>query len=393
MIPRTKVNYGLGDLVRAAVSREGRQPHRAELAAALRELTGCRHILLTASGRGALYAILRAVERDRVLVPAYTCKAVDEAALLAGREVVHVPTEIDGFNVEASALAELAGEDCVIVATHQFGIPCDMATTMRVARERGALVVEDAAASLGTRIDGQLTGTIGDVGFFSFDSTKLVTVPLKGGFIATNDDALAGRIAEVLAAETSRPSLTWKMKTLFLASILVVIERGWLYRLFHWIVFQRRGIVTMDEAGLKPQWSGFYGHELADWQARIALAQIRRLDEIVASRRRIYDRLRTSLAGIERCQLPPADEGGDWACIRFPLRVRGDKLRYYRELLDHGVDCAFSFTFIADPGACDRAAELADSVLDLPYYERLTDSEIAAVVSAVKTIDGNGEPS
>ena len=73
--------------------------------------------------------------------------------------------------------------------------------------------------------------------------------------------------------------------------------------------------------------------------------------------------------------------------------MRGDKLRYYRELLDHGVDCAFSFTFIADPGACDRAAELADSVLDLPYYERLTDSEIAAVVSAVKTIDGNGEPS
>ena len=317
---------------------------------------------------------------------------VTECAASMG-QVVHVPTEIDGFNVEASALAELAGEDCVIVATHQFGIPCDMATTMRVARERGALVVEDAAASLGTRIDGQLTGTIGDVGFFSFDSTKLVTVPLKGGFIATNDDALAGRIAEVLAAETSRPSLTWKMKTLFLASILVVIERGWLYRLFHWIVFQRRGIVTMDEAGLKPQWSGFYGHELADWQARIALAQIRRLDEIVASRRRIYDRLRTSLAGIERCQLPPADEGGDWACIRFPLRVRGDKLRYYRELLDHGVDCAFSFTFIADPGACDRAAELADSVLDLPYYERLTDSEIAAVVSAVKTIDGNGEPS
>lgn len=393
MIPRTKVNYGLGDLVRAAMSLEGRQRNRAELVEALRDLTGCRHILLTASGRGALYAILRAIDRDRVLVPAYTCKAVDEAAVLAGRRVVHVPTESDGFNVEASTLEELAGDDCVIVATHQFGIPCDMATTMRVARERGALVVEDAAASLGTRIDGQLTGTIGDVGFFSFDSTKLVTVPLKGGFIATNDDALAARIAEVLAAETRRPSLTWKAKTLALAAILVVIENRWLYRLFHWLVFQLRGIVTMDEAGLKPQWSGFYGHELADWQARIALSQIRRLDTIIASRRRTYDKLRTGLAGIARCQLPPADEHGEWASIRFPVRVRGDKLRYYRELLDRGVDCAFSFTFIADPGACDRAAKLADTVLDLPYYERLTDSEIAAVVSALHSIDGVGEPS
>ena len=392
MIPRTKVNYGLGDLLRALLSRETGRDDRAALIESLRDLTGCRHILLTASGRGALYAILRAIDRKRVLIPAYTCKAVDEAAVLAGKTVVNVPSEVDGFNVDASALEGLADDDSVIVATHQFGIPCDMATTMRIAREKGALVVEDAAASLGTRIDGSLTGTIGDVGFFSFDSTKLVTVPLKGGFIATSNDALARRIADVLSAETVSPSTAWKLKTLVLATILVVIENRWLYRLFHWLVFQRRGIVTMDEAGLRPELTEFYRHELTNWQARIALGQIRRLDGIVASRRRTYRLLRTGLAGTRRIELPPADESGEWACIRFPVRVRGDKLRYYRQLLDRGVDCAFSFTFIADPGSCNASRRLADSVLDLPYYERLTENEAEEVIAAVRAIDGAGEP-
>lgn len=393
MIPRTKVNYGLAELARAALSLESRSRGRAELTDALRELTGCRHILLTASGRGALYAILKAVDRRRVLIPSYTCKAVDEAALLADRHVVRVPTEPDGFNMDVSALEGLADGDSVIVATHQFGIPCDIDSTMRIARERGALVVEDAAASLGTRVHGRLTGTIGDIGFFSFDSTKLVTVPLKGGFIATDDDALAERIASVLADETLAPSLIWKAKTLTLAAVLVLIENGVLYRLFHWLFLQRRGLVTTDEPGLRPERTEFYRHEMTNWQARIAIPQIRRLDSIVATRRRLHRELRAGLEDVSRCLLPPPDTDDEWACIRFPVRVRGDKLGYYRQLIERDVDCAFSFTFIADPSACELARGLADSVLDLPYYEKLTDREVSKVIAAVKSIDSTGEPS
>ncbi len=393
MIPRTKVNYGLAELARAALSLESRSRGRAELTDALRELTGCRHILLTASGRGALYAILKAVDRRRVLIPSYTCKAVDEAALLADRHVVRVPTEPDGFNMDVSALEGLADGDSVIVATHQFGIPCDIDSTMRIARERGALVVEDAAASLGTRVHGRLTGTIGDIGFFSFDSTKLVTVPLKGGFIATDDDALAERIASVLADETLAPSLIWKAKTLTLAAVLVLIENGVLYRLFHWLFLQRRGLVTTDEPGLRPERTEFYRHEMTNWQARIAIPQIRRLDSIVATRRRLHRELRAGLEDVSRCLLPPPDTDDEWACIRFPVRVRGDKVGYYRQLIERDVDCAFSFTFIADPSACELARRLADSVLDLPYYEKLTDREVSKVIAAVKSIDSTGEPS
>lgn len=391
MIPRTKVNYGLVDLAVALFTRERGSTFRDALIAELREITGCRHILLTASGRGALYAILRSIDRERVLIPAYTCKAVDEAVTLAGKTIVRVPTERDGFNYDAAALDGLVDSGSIIVATHQFGIPCDMETTMRVARERGAVVIEDAAASLGTRIEGRLTGTIGDAGFFSFDSTKLVTVPLKGGFIATDDDELAARIATVLERETEAPGLVWKIRTLSLAAILVLIENGLLYRLFHWLVFDRRGRFTFDEEGLHLELTEFYRHRLANWQARIALEQIRRLDEIVAGRQLRYRQLLAGLNGISRCDLPPEDRESSWACIRFPIRVHGDKLLYYQELADRGVDCAFSFTYIGDPTACRESERLAKSVLDLPYYDKLTDRELEAVVETVVAIDGASE--
>lgn len=391
MIPRTKVNYGLGDLVRAAFTREAGMNHADALVDELKTLTGCRHILLTASGRGALYAILRAIDRERVVIPAYTCKAVDEAAVLAEKTIVHVPTEHDGFNYDAAALDELVDARSVVIATHQFGIPCDMDATMRIARKHGAIVVEDAAASLGTRIAGRLTGTIGDVGFFSFDSTKLVTVPMKGGFIATNDDDLAARIEDVIGREMQVPGLLWKVRTLVGAAILVLIENGLLYRLFHWLVFARRGAFTFDEAGLHAEFTEFYRHRLTNWQSRIALDQIRRLDGIIRIRQTRYRQLHDSLAGLRRGLLPPEDVNAEWACIRFPLRVRDDKLGYYRELNDRGVDCAFSFTYIAQPKACDRAQRLADEVLDLPYYEKLTDKELESVVDAVLKIDSQGD--
>lgn len=390
MIPRTKVNYGLADLARAVFTGESGRQYADALVSELRNLTGCRHVLLTASGRGALYAILRAIDRDRVLIPAYTCKAVDEAAILADKSIVRVPTEVDGFNYDAPSLADLVDDRSVIVATHQFGIPCDMEMTMRIARDRGAIVVEDAAASFGTRIGGRLTGTIADVGFFSFDSTKLVTVPLKGGFIVTDDDELAARIEGVLERETVMPGMLWKLKTLVMAAILVVIENGTLYRLFHWLVFGRRNAFTFDEAGLHAEFTEFYRHRLTNWQARIALGQVRRLDAIVATRQRRYRQLLAGLDGLQRASLPPQDASGSWACIRFPLRVNGDKLVYYQELVDRGVDCAFSFTYIADPSACELAERLACQVLDLPYYEKMTDQELQKVVKAVVDIDASG---
>ena len=387
MIPRTKVSYRLGELLRASAVSERDDRARAALTARLARTVGTDHVLLTASGRGALFVLLSVLPQRKVLVPAYTCKAVVEAARLAGKELVYGESEADGMNMAPQSLEGRLDADTVLVATHQFGIPCAIERMVEMARAAGAFVVEDAAASLGSRVGGRLTGTFGDAAIFSFDSTKLVNVPLKGGFLTVVDADLFRRCRTFAASATRAMPPSRKLRYLVLGVALILLEQPALYRLFHNVKFRWRGRFTDDDAALKPALGGFYTDRFAEWQALIALPQIDRLDETIAKRQRMYARYRDSLGGAVAFALPPEDARAEWAPIRFPIRARGDKLELYRRAVQRGVDFAFSFTFIASPTAFAEAHALAASILDLPFYERLSERELQRVVAVLKSID------
>lgn len=92
-------------------------------------------------------------------------------------------------------LQKVIDKDSVVIATHQFGNPCRIEEIQSLCRRTGAILIEDCAASLGTHIQGQPAGSFGDYAFFSFDSTKLVTVPSKGGFIIAREATETERLA------------------------------------------------------------------------------------------------------------------------------------------------------------------------------------------------------
>jgi dTDP-4-amino-4,6-dideoxygalactose transaminase len=387
MIPRTKVNYRLPDLMRACLVGEDNNRRREALTRRLGEIFDILQVLLTASGRGALYILLSCLPQSRVLVPAYTCKAVVEAARLASKEVLFGESEENGFNMATDSLKERLNADTILLATHQFGIPCNIHSMIQIARETGAFVIEDAAASLGTRIDSQLTGTFGDAAFFSFDSTKLINVPLKGGFLQVRDPDLFARCQAFTASSTAPMSLQRKLHYLLLGAILVMLEQPVLYRIFHNLKFHWRGRFTDDSADFKPNLGPFYLERLAEWQADLLLPQIERLDQIIATRQRCYAEYLRLLQDLANIELPPADTHAEWAPIRFPIRVYGDKLAFYRRAARFGVDFAFSFTFIATHPEFVRSHQLATSVLNLPFYDRLTDKELERVVDVLRELD------
>ena len=387
MIPRTKVNYRFSDLLRTIFVREDTNIRRDALCNQLAVLLDTPHILLTASGRGALYVVLSCLPQSRVLIPAYTCKAVVEAALLAGKEVLYGESECDGFNMSIDSLKGVLNADTILLATHQFGIPCEIQSMIRYAKEVGAFVIEDAAASLGTRVDGRLTGTFGDAAFFSFDSTKLVNVPLKGGALQVRDVELFARCKVFQSDHSATMPLFRKLHYLLLGAILIMLEQPFVYRVFHNLKFHWRGQYTDDSADLAEYIGPFYLDRLSEWQAAILLPQIRVLDRIVITRQRLYAEYLDRLQGGTSFVLPPADGGSCWAPIRFPIRVATNKLDFYRRAVELGVDFAFSFTFIASPSEYRRSHQLASAVLDLPFYERLTDTELQKVVAVLHELD------
>lgn len=393
MIPRTKVTYGALDLARASARRDGDTRARAALVEALRRRFSLDHVLLAPSGRASLVALLEASDRPTVVVPAYTCKAVVEACLIAGKELRFVDAEADGFNLDVDRLAPAVDASCVVLATHQFGVPCDLARIQRIAAERGALVIEDAAASLGTTIDGRQTGTLGDAGFFSFDSTKLVNVPLKGGFLTVRDRGWFERVRELTARSWAPLPASLRARWLASGAAYLALEHHLAYRAFHEAMFARRGRFTNDDAIVRPTRTEFHRYAMSEWQAAIALPQIEALDALVARRRELYARLWEGLRGARSFALPPYEPGAPWACIRFAIRVPGgarDKLAFYQRALRRGLDFAFSFTFLGCGREHVNAWKLADAVLDLPYYHKLTDSELARTIDVLRALDDEG---
>ncbi len=390
MIPRTKVNYSLRQLLRALSIPEGSGEHRDRLISLLRSYTGNHNVFLTPSGRAGLYFILKAIDKPRIIIPAYTCNAVVEACLLAGKTVHRVEIESGGFNISVAGLEKTVGSDSAVVATHQFGIPCEIVRIAALCKERGALLVEDAAASLGTRVGGTLTGNFGDVSFFSFDSTKLINVPLKGGFVAVRDGDLFSRILNISRSELEPMPAAHKIRLIAQAIVLLTIENHALYRAFHWMMFQAPGKYTAETEDVAQARTPFYRYDMADWQAYIAAQQMKRIDEIVGVRQARYADYRRRLQGCYGFDLPPEDRAMEWACIRFPIRTRGDKFDFYKKAARKGIDFAFSFTFIACPREFRFAHDLASRLLDLPYYHKLTDAELDRVVEVLKSLHREG---
>jgi dTDP-4-amino-4,6-dideoxygalactose transaminase len=386
MIPRTRANFSLGDLAAASVVREAGGEHKARFSSQLCSYLGARDVLLTPSGRCGLYAILKAVDRPRVIVPAYTCNAVIEAAMLAGKSVDYAEVEADGFNVDVNALGPLLGRDAVFVATHQFGIPCDIDRIVTMCRDTGALVVEDAAASLGTRVGGRLTGTFGDAAFFSFDISKLVTVPLKGGAVIARDEELFTRICATYAAEIVPMPAREKARLLAMATALVALQGERRYQAFHAWQFERTGRFTAESAELHLDRTSWYRYDFTNWQAFIAARQMDRIDEIVERRRFLYAEYERRLRESRAFETPPRDTDQEWAPIRFPVRVRGDKLALYGAATKRGIDFAFSFTFIAAPARFEAAHALANAVLDLPFFYDLTEEELDRTVKVLHQV-------
>jgi dTDP-4-amino-4,6-dideoxygalactose transaminase len=309
---------------------------------------------------------------------------VVEAALLADKRVSFAEIDADGFNVGLREVERLADEQSVLVATHQFGIPCEIRELMVISRSRGTLVIEDAAASFGSRIEGKVTGTFGDAAFYSFDSSKLVNVPLKGGAVTTKDADLFSRIKSLYGQESAVMSVRDKYRLLTLGMAYAMLTHPSSYSLFHKVNFGIPGRCTAETASLNWSPNSHYTMEFAEWQAFIAWRQVRDLDAIIRRRQQLYTEYLDLLAGLRRCQLPPEDLQGEWACARFPIRVRGDKLAYYRDAVRRGVDFGFSFTFIAAPPTFSTAHECAKAVLNVPFYANLSPAERDRVVEVLR---------
>jgi dTDP-4-amino-4,6-dideoxygalactose transaminase len=160
------------------------------------DYVGAKYALTLTSGTVALHAAVSALgigPGDEVLVPAYTWIATAAAPALAGAIPVLVDIN-ETLTMDPAAIeAKITKHTKAIMPVHMMNAPCDMDAIMAIAKRHNLLVIEDAAQAVGVRYKGRMCGSFGDIGVYSFNQHKNMTIG-EGGAVVTNDKALYNRL-------------------------------------------------------------------------------------------------------------------------------------------------------------------------------------------------------
>jgi dTDP-4-amino-4,6-dideoxygalactose transaminase len=280
-----KVNYWTGD--------ECRQ-FEAEFAA----YHGVPHAVSLANGTLALELALRILgvgPGDEVIVTPRSFFASVSSIVLMGAEPVFAEVDAASQVITPETVeAVITPRTKAIIAVHLAGWPCDMPGIMRVARDHGLRVVEDCAQAHGPRIGGQLVGTFGDVGAFSFCQDKIITTAGEGGMVVMNDPALW--------------SAAWAWK-----------DHGKSWDRVH-ATDHPQGFRWLHES-FGTNW------RMIEIEGAIGRIQLRRLDDWVARRRAHADRLTAGLADLDALRLTDPPEDVFHAFYKYYAFVRPERLR------------------------------------------------------------------
>lgn len=172
------------------------------------EFLNTKHVIGCANGSDALYIALLALDikpEDEVIVPAFTYVATAEAVTQTGATPVFADIDLDTFNIDAKDIEKkITTKTKAIIIVHLYGQACDMDAIMKLAKTHDLKVIEDTAQAFGTSYNKHSAGTIGDIGTYSFYPTKNMSCAGDGGMMTTNSDELELRLRKIRAHGSSK---------------------------------------------------------------------------------------------------------------------------------------------------------------------------------------------
>lgn len=230
---------------------------------------GCSSGVSCSSGTAALHLVLAALglrAGDEVVVPAFTMIATANAVTYTGATPVFADSDPKTWNVTAATIEpKLTERTRAIVVVHTYGHPVDVEPVRRLADRHGLFLVEDAAEAHGALYRGRPVGSLGDAATFSFYGNKIVSTG-EGGMVTTNDERLA-RLVRRLRDHAFSPDRHF------------------------WHTYLG------------------YNYRMTNLQAAVGLAQVERLGELVAARRRNRRRYEARLRDVPGLTLPSEAPG------------------------------------------------------------------------------------
>ena len=156
-----------------------------------------KHVIAINSGTSALHASLLSIDikqGDEVILPSFTFVATANSVLAAGAKPIFIDINKQDYTIDTVDLENKINKNTrAIIPVHLYGHPSNMNEINSIAKEHSLYVIEDACQSLGSTYFQKQTGTLSDIGCFSFYASKVITTG-EGGAIATNNDDFASKL-------------------------------------------------------------------------------------------------------------------------------------------------------------------------------------------------------
>ena len=333
-------------------------PKVTEFERMVADYVGAKHAFAMTSATTALHLALVVLDvgpGDEVLVPDFTFPATANVVVQQGAKPILVDVDPQTFTIDLNDLAaKISPRSRAIMPVHAFGLSADMDPIMALADQHNLSVVEDAACAIGTTYDGRHCGSLGTIGCFSFHPRKVITTG-EGGMITTDDDALAERIA------------------------LLRSHGG----------VRQDGRFVFEAAG--------FNYRMSDILAAVGVAQMRKLDGLIASKRQMAVRMTALLEDVEGITLPREPWWGGHIYQSFVVLLDDgiDRDRVIGLMKKQGIETTLgTYALHAQPffgkeygyrtGDLPGSYRAYRQTLALPLYPQLDESDLFRISAALR---------
>ncbi|MDT8993019.1 aminotransferase class I/II-fold pyridoxal phosphate-dependent enzyme [Curvibacter sp. APW13] len=320
---------------------------------------GVKYAVATSSGTGALHLGLLALgltAGDEVILADTNWIATVAPITYVGAVPVFVDIDPDTWCLDVEQVRNaLSPRTRAVIATHLYGNACDMDALRMLCQKAKVALIEDAAEALGTTWNGQMVGSMGAFGIFSFHGSKTITTG-EGGMWVSNDADLHATVRQI----------------------------------------NNHGRAIGDSRQFWPERIGLK-YRMSDLQAAMGCAQLERIEFILQKKRAILARYRELLAGLETVRLnpePPLVRHGAWMPnVVFDAALGLKHGQIFDAFRAANIDARPFFWPLSHLGLFGGAANFESHAwkiqqlsVNLPSFVDMREDEIERVVAVVRSL-------
>ncbi|KPA09277.1 spore coat protein [Candidatus Magnetomorum sp. HK-1] len=335
----------------------------------LADYVGAKFGVAVSSGSAALHCAMYAInvkQRDEVIVPPITFVATANSVLYRGGIPVFVDVSPETLLIDPDKIEEKITEKTkAIIAVDYAGQPCDYDRLKKIADKYDLILIADACHSLGAKYKKKKVGSLADITVFSFHPVKHITTG-EGGMITTDSLKYANRMK----------------------------------------CFRNHGIdMDFRERSKKCSWNYDmvdlgYNHRITDIQCALGISQLKKLDNFIKRRQKIANNYNRFFAAIEEITPLKIESYSNHAFHLFVVKVHSslnlNRDDLFKLLQKAGINVNVHYKPVYwhlyyqkigfEKGICPQAEKAYLSILSLPIFPGLTDSQVNYITKTLKDI-------